>query len=162
MKNKNHVVFGLSGAIIMIVIFLIQWFSQMPADTPLMKWLVTIVFAAVVIFGCLHYSKINNAQVTFGEVFGNGFKITSVIVLAFLVFYVAFVLIFPEYKDRMIEEGMKKIPPGTNPEDVKKGMEMMSKNFIIFSISGIILMDLLLGLLASLLGAAFAKKTTIR
>ncbi len=67
---------------------------------------------------------------------------------------------FPEFKDKIIEaarEGMEK--QGKMSDDqIDQGMQMFEKNFILFSSGGALFMYLILGCIASLIGAGITKK----
>lgn len=158
MKNKNHLIFGLSGALITIVLFLIQYFMEIPMQNGFFRWLPMLILLGVVILGCINFSKINGGDVTFGEVFGNGFRITAIITVIAAIFFIIFVQIFPEFKDRVIEEALTSGPRMGSEEDMEKGVEMMRKNFSLLMVGGTIFWDLLLGVIGSLIGAAIAKK----
>ncbi|WP_119079608.1 DUF4199 domain-containing protein [Chitinophaga alhagiae] len=158
MKNKNHVVYGLVGALVLIVLFMVQYFAKISSQNPVMRWVPMLVLVGVVIAGCINYSKINDADVTFGEVFGNGFKITAIITVITCVFYGIFVSLFPDFKERAIEEAMANAPGNMNQEQMEQGMEFTRKNFTIMMVAGALLMNLLTGVIASLVGAAVAKK----
>ncbi|RPE05926.1 DUF4199 domain-containing protein [Chitinophaga lutea] len=161
MKNKNHLPFALVGSLIIIVLAFIQYFAGISSQNGLFKWLPTLVLAGTIIWGCINYSKINDADVTFGEVFGNGFRITAIMTLIAIGFMLLFVTLFPDYKERLIEESMQAAASsgrGGSEEDTEKAMEMVRKNFMLFMIAGGLFMYLLIGVVSSLVGAAVAKK----
>lgn len=158
MKQKNHLHFGLIGALILVVLALVQYFANISSQNALFRWLPTAVTVVTIIWGCINYSKINDADVTFGDVFGNGFRITAILTLISMGFMVIFLYVFPDFKERLIEEAMQAAPKTGSQEDMEKGMEMMQKNFMLFMVAGGIFMSLLTGVIISLIGAAIAKK----
>ncbi len=161
MKNKNHFHFALIGSLIIIVLAFIQYFAEISSQNMLFRWLPTLILAGTIIWGCINYSKINDADVTFGEVFGNGFRITAIMTLIAIGFMVLFVTLFPDYKERLIEESMQAAAQqgrGGSQEDAEKALEMVSKNFMLFMVAGGLFMYLLIGVVCSLVGAAVAKK----
>jgi len=159
MQNKNHITYGLIGTAICVVLFLIQWFAKVPYDNPVFKWIPGLIFAIVIILSCTNFSKINGGDVTFGQVFANGFKTTAVITVLFALVYVIFYLLIPEYKEKMIEfSTQQQAANGVTPEQAAQGREIMEKYFLPFAVGGIVFIDLLIGVIASLIGAAIAKK----
>ena len=158
MKQKNHLHFGLIGALVLVVLALVQYFANISSQNALFRWLPTAVTVVTIIWGCINYSKINDADVTFGDVFGNGFRITAILTLISMGFMVVFLYVFPDFKERLIEEAMQAAPSSGSQEDTEKAMEMMQKNFMLFMVAGGIFMSLLTGVIISLIGAAIAKK----
>lgn len=158
MKSKNHVVYGLIGALVTIVLFLVQYFLNISFQNDIFKWLPLLAVVVVIILGCINYSKINGGDVSFGEVFGNGFRITAVITVIAAVFYIIFVQLFPEFKDRVIEEAIAAGPRMGSEAEMEKGMEMFRNNFSLLMVGGTIFWNLLIGVVASLIGAGIAKK----
>jgi hypothetical protein len=158
MKNKNHINYGLIGAIILCALFMIQWFAKIPFDQVLYKWLPTAVFLGLIIAGAMNFSKINDADVTFGEVFGNGFKTTAVIAVISALFYVLFTQLIPGYKEAILDFSMSQGPNAGDPEAAAKGREMFANNFMVFTVAGSVFFNLLTGVVGSLIGAAIAKK----
>ncbi|MRG44062.1 DUF4199 family protein [Chitinophaga sp. SYP-B3965] len=157
--KTNNITYGLIGAIILCVMFALQWFAKIPLDNMLYKWLPTAIFVLVVILGAMNFSKINEANVTFGQVFGNGFKTTAVITVIFALFFVLFILLFPDYKDVILDSSMaQSANKGATPEQIAQAREMAEKFFLVGGLAGVIFIDLLIGVLASLVGAAIAKK----
>ena len=159
MKNKNHIAFGLTGALLTVVLFFGQYFMNISSQNQVLRWVPILLLIGVVIAGCINYSKINEGDVTFGEVFGNGFKITAIITLICIVVYAAFAALVPEFKERIIEEGVTNAPPGqATEEQMQQGVEWMRKNFMLMLVAGTLFMNLLAGVVAALIGAAVAKK----
>lgn len=159
MKITNNITYGLIGALILCVLFALQWFAKIPLDNVAFKWLPTAIFVLIIILGCINFSKINGADVTFGQIFGNGFKTTAVITVIFALFFVVFILLFPEYKEALLDSSMAQASnQGATPEQMAQSREMAEKFFLVGGLAGVIFINLLVGVLASLVGAAIAKK----
>lgn len=158
MKNKNHINYGLITALILCVLFVVQWFAKIPFDNLAFKLLPTVIFVLAIILGAVNFSKINDADVTFGEIFGNGFKTTAVITVIFALFFVVFLLLFPAYKEAILDFSMSKNMGKATPEEIARGREMAEKFFMVGGVAGIVFINLLTGVIASLIGAAIAKK----
>ena len=106
------------------------------------------------------YGKSKNNYVSFGGLFGYGFKATAIIALLMAVFLIAFFMLFPEFKDKIMDaarEGMEKRENMTD-DQIDQGLAMFEKNFLLFTVGGAVFMYVLLGCVASLIGAAITKK----
>lgn len=158
MKKKNHIDYGLIIAGICCALFVIQWFAKIPFDQPLYKWLPTVIYGGLIILCCIKFSKINDEDVTFGEVFGNGFKATAVVTVISALFYVLFLQLVPEYKEALLDFTATQGPNASDPAAAAQGREMFAKNFLVFTLAGSVFFNLLIGVIASLIGAAIAKK----
>jgi len=116
----------------------------------------------MVIIAVMSYAKSKDGYVTFGNAFLWGFKTTAVLTALYVVYLLIFIIVFPDFKAKMIEitrEGMEK---QNLPDDqIETAMNMMDKAFYVFMFLGTIFFFLLLGVIGSLLGAAFAKKKPV-
>ncbi len=159
MQNKNHITYGLIGTAICVVMFLGQWFAKVAPDNAAFRWGSVLVFALVVILSCINFSKINGGDVTFGQIFSNGFRTTAVITVLFALVYIIFYLLVPDYKESMMEFSTKQqLANGATTDQVAAAGEWMEKYFLVFAVGGIVFLDLLIGVVASLIGAAIAKR----
>jgi ABC-type antimicrobial peptide transport system permease subunit len=72
-------------------------------------------------------------------------------------------LIFPETRDVAIDEARKQMEKQGKMSDdqIDQAIEMTKKFFLPFAIGGSVIGTLIVGAIASLLGAAFAKKKPI-
>jgi ammonia channel protein AmtB len=105
-----------------------------------------------------------NGQVTFGNVFSHGFKMSVVIALLVIVWVVlATTVIFPEMKEKALENAREKMEERGNLSDsqIEQGIEFTKKFFIPFTIGFILLGTIIFGAIASLIGAAVAKKKPV-
>ena len=69
-------------------------------------------------------------------------------------------MLFPEFKDKIMDaarEGMEKRENMTD-DQIDQGLAMFEKNFLLFTVGGAVFMYVLLGCVASLIGAAITKK----
>ena len=134
-------------------------FAKIPFDNAAFKWLPGLIFGIIIVLSCVNFSKINGGDVTFGQVFANGFRTTAVITVLFALVYVIFYLLVPDYKETMIEFSIQQqSASGATADQTAQGREMMEKYFLPFAVGGIVFFDLLIGVVASLIGAAIAKK----
>ncbi len=126
------------------------------------KWLSTLLLFGSIIASCIIYSNQNNHQVTFGNVFADGFKTTAIITCITLVFTVLFLLVMPEMKQRIFEAAATEAEKaGATDDMITTQQEMFKKMFWVFIIGGIMVTYVVIGAIASLIGAAVAKKSPI-
>jgi hypothetical protein len=163
MKKKSSDFIGKAFIIslILILVDLIGGFSHLRLEN-WYKWLSTVIMAAFIIAFCLQFGKQQSEGTTFGKVFGYGFKISLVISLLMVIYtLISFNLIFPEYMDQILQKARTDMEAkgGLSEEQIDTGIAM-TKKFLqpvplsIFSF----IATLFFGTIASLLGAAFAKK----
>jgi hypothetical protein len=162
MENKvtSHISKGLIISLILIVLDLISGFAGIKFET-WFQWIPTLIFFVAIIWACINYANQMNNAVTFGNVFAHGFKTTAVITCLMIVYTIISVyVIFPETKELSLEKARQQMEQNPDlPEDaVEQGLEMTRRLFMPFLIGGALLVFLITGALASVLGAAFAKK----
>ena len=146
----------------MAVYSLILNFGKFQANTSL-TWLSYLLFIGGLIFFVVKYGKDMNDNVTFGNLFAYGFKTTAVTAVLFIAFTVLFYLIFPEFKDQLLDVARQNALKGAkeaDKENIEKGMEMFARFFWAFMIGGIMISYALQGVIGGLIGAAIAKKNS--
>ena len=160
-KVTSHTTKGLVIALILIVLGLIANFGGFEYAA-WYRYLPTLILVVAVIWACINYANQMGNAVTFGNVFAHGFKTSAVVTILMLVFaLVSIYLIFPDSKEKAIEMARQEMEknPRLSESDVDAAVDMTRKFFLVGVIGGTILFTLITGLIASLLGAAFAKKT---
>jgi hypothetical protein len=164
MKKKSTDFMGkaILLSLILIILNLIGGFAHVQFET-WFKWLPSIILLVAIIIFCIQYGKLETDGVTFGKAFGYGFKISLVVSILIAVYTLLSVLfIFPEFTDQALQQARASMEAkGTYTEDqIDQGMAM-TKKFLqpipvgIFAFLG----TLFFSTVASLLGAAFAKKS---
>ena len=158
-KVTTPVVKGLIISMILIVFGLAIYFSGQIGNKSL-GYLQYLVLFAGIIWGCINYAKQLNGNVTFGNTFAHGFKITAVVTVIIIVYTVlAFTILFPEMKGMMIEQAEKQMEEQSMSDSQREQAASMMKNYMVpFAIAGILFFFMVIGLIASLIGAAVAKK----
>jgi hypothetical protein len=158
-KKQTHVVYGLvTGGVVLVVYFAIYLAGL--AFRPGIQYVPFIPFAVGVIINCMAYSKANNAEVTFMNVFGSGFKASMIVTLITVLWCVICIIVFPEIKREALEVAkshMAKDPQMTETM-LKTNMEFMTSRYATITISSAIFAGLVAGLLFSLLGALMSKR----
>jgi len=160
MEKKNSIWIGaIVIALISIVYTLIMHLSNLD-DNKVLSVLGSLIFVVAIIIVCIQYSKSQNGNVTFGNLFSYGFKTSAAIALIMIVWTVLmFEVIFPNLEDEALQKSTQTmIQKGIPQDQIDKGIEMSRKFFMTFLIGGSILTYAILGAISSLLGAAIAKK----
>lgn len=126
-----------------------------------MGYISSVLLFIVIIWACIHYAKQMNGDVTFGNVFSHGFKITAGIAAIMSVYsLIAYKLIHPEVIDKFVDmtraEMEKK--PEMNSEAIDMATGFTRKFFMPLVLAGSLFGTAIWGAVASLIGAAVAKK----
>jgi len=153
---------GLLIALIVIILGIAGYFTELGFSS-WYNWVVNAIMFAAIIIACVHFANQKQGYVTFGNVFLHGFKITAVIAIIVLVYsLLAFTVLFPDMKEKMFEMQQAQMEKqGLDDDKLEQGMTMMKKYFMIFLVLGVIFGTLIWGCIASLIGAAVAKKKKI-
>jgi hypothetical protein len=160
-KPVSHVVSGVIIGLVLILFFLAFYFTGNAFTKSALTYLPTLFFVIGIIYSILQYSKAMQHNVTYGNCFSYGFKTTAIVAIIMAIFLAVFIYAFPDYKASFMQfmtDEMEKSNSNISDEQQEKGIEMMGKFFAISAIGGGLFMNLLLGAIASLIGAAVAKK----
>jgi len=157
--KQTHIPYGLVTGLAMIVIGVILQVTNMNF-APGIKWLGIVPFIIGIILNGIAFSKANDANVTFGKVYGSCFKATAIIAIVMFVWSLASLFIFPNMKDQMIEMTRAEMAknPGMSEEIIEKSISITRKFYTSFLLGGALFGSLLYGAIFSLIGAAVAKK----
>ncbi len=104
MKKKSTDYFGkgLIISLLLMVIDLIGGFAHLRFET-WFRWISTILMIILLIYFCIQYGKTQTDGVTFGKVFGYGFKIALVVSILMVIYtMISVYLIFPEFVDQVL------------------------------------------------------------
>ena len=150
---------GLVIGVVMILFGLVTYLTGMYKTQQWISYFSYLLLCVMIIIAVINFAKSKNGNVTFGQCFGWGFKACMIVTLLYLVYLVIFILIFPDFKQEMIQltrESMEK--QGRTEDQIEAGVSMMDKGFYLFMFLGLIFMFLVTGVIGSLLGGAFAQK----
>lgn len=149
---------GITISLVLIVLALAFYFLDIKQGSPL-QYISYAVFIGGIIWAILSYGKQMNYNVTFGNYFAHGFKVTALITAIMVIFIIVFVLLFPEMKEKAVDAARESMAKkNLTAEQASAGLEMTRKFFMVFAIAGTLFMYLLIGCIVSLIGAAVAKK----
>ena len=154
---------ALITSLVCIVINLIIYVSNQLMNKSL-SYITMVIVVGAIIGGCIYYAKQKNGQVTFGNVFAHGFKITAGIAALMSIYTIISVkFIYPEIIEMTIDvaraEMEKKGQVPTDQMDMALGFTR--KFFLPFAIAFSLFGTALIGAIASLIGAGIAKKNPI-
>jgi hypothetical protein len=123
-----------------------------------------LIIGVVVVIGCIYYAKQMNGQVSYGNVFAHGFKITAGIAALLTIFSViAIKFIYPEIVDISLNQArieMEKTGKMTT-DQIDSMLKITHDYFLSITIGSSIFFIALIGVVASLIGAGLAKKNPI-
>jgi len=158
-KITSPITVGIVVSLILIILSIVIYFAGLYTQ----NWAQYVGFAILfvgILWGVLNHGKEKNHQVTFGNLFGFGFKVAAVITCLIILYSVLSGYIFPDAKQKIMEIAKEKAlaNPNANQEQVEKGMEMFEKNYTLFIVIGVVFWYILIGIISSLIGAAIAKK----
>jgi hypothetical protein len=162
-KIMSHIMKGVIVSLVLIVIGIAGYFAGI-AFQSWYSWTTNAIMAAGIIWGCIYYANQLDGKVTFGNIFAHGFKMSVVIALILIVYsLLSMNLLFPEMKDKAMEMARQRMEEKGNlsEDQIEQAMTMTKKFFVPFAIGGILLGTLFIGAIASVIGAAVAKKKPV-
>ncbi len=150
---------GIVIALLLIVFSLVLFFTNMDVQSPL-RWLVYIIYLGGVIFSIVQYGKQIDHNATFGNYFAHGFKVSATVTVLMVIYIVVFSMLFPEMKEKAIDEARKAVNARENMSDDQRAqaVEMTKKLFMVFMVGGTLIYNLIIGVIGALIGAAVTKK----
>ena len=160
-KQVPHMVVGLIIALVIVILFLSFYYTGNAFNKGPLSWLPICVFGGGIIFSVVQFAKANNHNVTFGSCFSYGFKATAIIAIIMAIFVFCFITFVPEYKEQFVEylrSEMEKKSGNLDEDQMDKSVNMISRFFTISAVGGGLFLNLFIGAIASLIGAAVAKK----
>jgi uncharacterized BrkB/YihY/UPF0761 family membrane protein len=161
-KPISHFVAGLILGAVMCVYSIALNFTGNGQNKAL-GWVGYLIFAVLLIVFIGMYGKSKDNYVTFGNLFSYGFKATAIATLLIILFIVVFFLLFPEYKEKILDTMQKAMEDqGKLTDDqIEKFVSGFRNNFLLFVGGGALFFYLLCGAIASLIGAAVTKKKPV-
>lgn len=126
-----------------------------------LNWVSFLLIIVGIVWACFSYGKEMNGNVTFGNVFAHGFKTSAVLTIIMLAYTVlSLTVLFPEMKEKAIELARTQMEAKgeLSEAQIDQAVSMTEKFFMPFAIGGVLIAYLVMGAIASLIGAAIAKK----
>jgi hypothetical protein len=158
-KPTSSAVMGLLVALALIVCSLVTLFGEFYTERWAQVLGFVLLFGGILISVLLHAKEVDY-HATFGGYFGFGFKVTAAVTVLMIVYVVLQGYIFPEVKTTIME--MSRVEMAKNPQmsesQVDQAMQWMENNFTLMIVLSILFWYLVIGAVASLIGAAVSKK----
>jgi len=157
--KQTHIPYGFISGVVVVIVSLIIYLTGVEL-TSWAQYLAFIPFLAGVVMDCIAYSKANDGFVTFGNVFGSGFKTTMIITIVIIAWRVISIYAFPEMKTRAIEMAHNQLAknPQMTDEQIDMAMNITRKFYNSITVGSALLSSLFYGAIFSLIGAAAARK----
>lgn len=161
-KQTSSLVAGLVISLILVVLSLVIYFTKLYTKTWI-QYIGSVILFAGVLYAVLNHSKEKKHFTTFGNLFAYGFKTTAVVICITIAYTLLSGFLMPDAKREIIELSRQQAlsQPGANESQVEQGMAMFEKNYTLFIVVGILFSYLVIGAVASLIGAAVSKKEKI-
>ena len=158
-KPITHIVAGLLIAALIVVFAIITNFLGLTENRGIGMIQYVIIIGGLIFF-VNQYGKANNYYIGFGDLFAYGFKSTAVFTCIYVIFIVAFFLIFPDIKEKSLEIARHQMEQNgkLSESDIDRGVEMARKFFWVGVVGGSIIFLIIVGAIGSLIGAAVTKK----
>ena len=126
-----------------------------------LSYLQYVILCGGIIWSCVSFANQMKGNVTFGNVFGHGFKTTAIVAALILIYtFIAVKFLFPDMVDQAIAMTKTKMESQKNlsDEQIQQSLDMVKNNFLVFAVIGIVVGFAIIGAVSSLIGAALAKK----
>lgn len=150
---------GLIISLLLIIYSLVLQFLDLSRNKSLGS-IGLLILAGGIIWSTMIQSKQLDGNVTFGNLFAHGFKVTATVTAIVVVFSViSLKFIFPEQADIALREArMDMESQNLSDDQIDQALSITKKFFIPFAIGGIVFIYLVVGVVGSLIGASIAKK----
>jgi NAD/NADP transhydrogenase beta subunit len=161
-KITSHLTKGLLLSLILIAISVATTiFIKDLQQQQKFGWVTYAIVIGGIAFCGFQYAKEMDGNVTFGNVFAHGFKVTAVVTSIFIVYTVlSLTVLFPEMKEKALEMAREQMESQgkLSEEQIDGAIEITRKGFLVFAIGGSLIGFLFMGALGAVLGAVIAKK----
>lgn len=159
-KITTSLIKGLVIFLVLAVYSLVLGFIGESQNRALGAIQILLLFGGI-IYSCMLYSKEMNHNVTFGNVFGHGFKVVATITALFVVYSIISIkFIFPEQIDLAMDKAREQMSanPQMTESQMDQAIEFSKKYFVPLAAASITFAFAIFGAIAALIGAAVAKK----
>ncbi len=150
---------GFVIGLILIILALGTYLANIKVSGPV-QWFGYAVYVVGIMWSINSYGKQVNYNSTFGNYFAHGFKVAAMVTAIMIIYIIIFIVLFPSFKEDAIDQARKSMQEKNNltPDQITQGLEMTRKFFMVFLVGGTLIGYLIIGSLASLIGAAITKK----
>ncbi len=157
-KITTHFVKGLIIGIAVVLIGIL--FSVFDIYERWIQWVTLGCYVVAIIWACYSFSVEMDGDITFGSVFGHGFKTAAIVSLIAIAGFVLTYYLLPEVKEKVMLVARTEMEknPQLNEDSVDTAMEFTNKYYFLFGIVGSLFSYAFFGGIAALIGAGIAKK----
>lgn len=166
--SKSAIQYGIIFGIIMILELVISYSFDITSENKaygisinVLNFLIVPIM--LIIIGCNNYKeKLNSGFISFSESLKIGVTICIIAALMYVIFFVIFNMIFPEFSEKILNQAKEAViqqSQGKPKEQVELALSMTEKMmspFVILPIT--LIMYAFIGLIYSLIIGAFVKK----
>lgn len=163
-KPVSYFMVGTILGVVSIALFLAYYFSGLAFERGALSWVPSLISIGLLIYFIIQYSNAHRNNVTFGSLFGYGFKSTIIWTLIMVVFILlALYILFPDYKEKALEVAREQMNKQSNLSEDQKdtALSFTEKSFNMLAVGGTLFANVIVGIIGSLLGAAIAKKNPV-
>jgi Protein of unknown function (DUF4199) len=159
-KKQTHIMYGFITGIIMVVLGIVLYVTGLTFKNEAVQYIAQIPFLVGVILNAMAYSKANDGFVTFGNVFGSGFKMSLIVAIVMVVWSFIAMFVFPDMKDKVLALAREKmlVNPKVTEEQIDMSLNVMKKYWTAIMVAGALFGTLFYGAIFALIGGAIAKK----
>src|SRR5436190_14880612 len=123
-KPISHFVAGLIVGSVAIILFLIYYFTGLSFRSNAWSYIPALMTIGLIIYFVLQYGKANFNNLTFGNLFGYGFKTTAIFAIIMTAFMILVLYIFPDYKEKFMEAMSNQLNKQNNLQEEQKEMAL--------------------------------------
>lgn len=159
-KPTSAAIKGVILSLVLIVFSLVTIYTDQMQNRALGIIPIVILLGGV-IWGCVTYSKQMDHNVTFGNIFAHGFKMTAAVIAIMAIYtLLLFLVINPGLKEVSLEQARAEMEKQANlsDSDRENAIQMTERLFLPITIGSIIIIYGLVGCIAALIGGAVSKK----
>jgi hypothetical protein len=157
-KITSHFTKGIIIGVVVVTIGFV--FQMLDIYDKWVQWVTMGIYFAALIGSCVFYSQQMGGNVTFGSVFSHGFKTAAIVSLISIASFVISYFALPELKEKAMEMARLEMAKDERltQEMIDQAISWTDKFYLAFGIVGSIFAFAFTGAIASLIGAAVAKK----
>lgn len=162
-KITTPVTKGIALSLILIVLSLVSYFMDLSQNKG-MQYTSYVIFIIAIIWSVNSYGKQIEYNSTFGNYFAHGFKVSAIVTVIMIIFFVLFIYLFPDMKEKGIDAARKEMEAKGNltSEQITQALGFTQKFFMVFVVGGMLVFYLFFGAIGSLIGAGVTKKNPER
>ena len=155
---KTHINYGILTGVVLIALFVLYYVLNVFTNR-MLGLIPTLIFIILVIIAQVTHAKALKGDITYGNLFAMGFKTAAAATAIYILFLIIFMWVVPSYKEQILElTRQKMVEKGLSGDQLDMAMARVGKFLTISTIAGGIIINLIIGVIASLIGAAIAPK----